>query len=155
MIYNLGHGEDKNWILAETEFNTKYLSKYEVTMALGNGYLGVRSATEEPYSDEIRNTFIAGTFNKFDDNEVTELPNVADITGMKFEFNGVPFDLTNGEIKSYYRTLNVRTGELKRKIIWSHELTGDIRLDFYRFIYMDNLHDIGQRGEIKPLGKTL
>ena len=155
MIYDLGQGGDKNWILAETEFKTKYLSKYEVAMALGNGYLGIRSATEEPYLNETRNTFVAGTFNRFDDGEVTELPNTADVTGMKFEFNGTPFDLAQGEVKSYCRTLNVRTGELQRKIIWSHKLTGDIQLDFYRFVSMDNLHVIGQRVEITPLEKKL
>lgn len=43
-------------------------------MCLGNGYMDLRSATEERYLGETRNLLINGTFNKFDAGQVTELP---------------------------------------------------------------------------------
>ncbi|MDD4297017.1 MAG: family 65 glycosyl hydrolase, partial [Ruminiclostridium sp.] len=73
---------DNNWIVQEESFSGRYLGKSETLMALGNGYLGIRSANEESYAGEKRNTFIAGTFNRFDENEVTELPNAADLIRM-------------------------------------------------------------------------
>lgn len=53
-------------------------------MALGNGYFGSRSSEEEAYIGEKRDTFVAGTFNSFDENEVTELPNLLDMWGWNF-----------------------------------------------------------------------
>lgn len=73
MQYQLGTGEFKNWIVAEDSFQPDRLGKCESIMCLGNGYMGIRSATEENYLGNTRDTFVAGTFNKFGD-EVTELP---------------------------------------------------------------------------------
>lgn len=72
MKYDLGKENLKNWIVCENDFSDKYLGKCESIMCLGNGYLGLRSSTEEKYVGETRNMFVAGTFNKFED-EVTEL----------------------------------------------------------------------------------
>ena len=49
MIYDQGSGEFKDWIIAENNFAPKWQGKGEVTMALGNGYMGIRSAPEESY----------------------------------------------------------------------------------------------------------
>jgi len=65
---------------------------------LGNGYIGIRSATEERYLRETRGVFVAGTFNKFDENEVTELPNAADMIAIELTIDGEPFDLTVGSM---------------------------------------------------------
>ena len=71
MNYTKGTGEFKNWIVSENEFNSNNLGKCEAIMCLGNGYMGVRSATEEVYLNETRDHFVSGTFNKFDEKEVT------------------------------------------------------------------------------------
>lgn len=62
------------WILAEDALDPDHLGKCEAIMCLGNGYMGLRSATEERYLGETRNLLINGTFNKFDAGQVTELP---------------------------------------------------------------------------------
>lgn len=49
---------------------------------LGNGYLGLRSATEEQYRGETRDLLVAGSFDRFSE-EVTELPNAADVTNIE------------------------------------------------------------------------
>ena len=43
------------WKITEKAFDTKWLGKAEAIMCLGNGYLGMRSATEEKYVGETRN----------------------------------------------------------------------------------------------------
>jgi len=155
MRYDIGSGQDLGWIVAEDKFHTRYLGKCESIMSLGNGYMGIRSATEESYLGEVRNTFIAGTFNKFDDNEVTELPNVADVIQMNFEFNGEVLDLTKGTFKNYIRQLNLRTGELLRKVTWISLKGDEIDLTFKRFVSLHNLHLVGQKVEITPKNSNL
>ena len=59
MRYNLGVGVDKNWTMTEEVFIQELLGKCEAVMSLGNGYMGIRSATEESYVGEVRNTFVA------------------------------------------------------------------------------------------------
>ena len=147
-----GKKEGNNWIVQEDSFSGRYLGKSETLMALGNGYLGIRSANEESYAGEKRNTFIAGTFNRFDENEVTELPNAADLIRMDIDLNGEAFDLkSGGEIIFYNKALNLKTGELKRQITWVSPNGHKYELVFRRFISRDNLHLIGQRVEIKPI----
>lgn len=93
----LGVGTDPSnpWILQENEFNSRHLGKLEAVMCQGNGYMGVREATEEHYVGEHRDTLIAGTFDKFD-GEVNELPNLPDVTEIKIEINGQLLDLNQG-----------------------------------------------------------
>ncbi|MCD8329571.1 MAG: glycoside hydrolase family 65 protein [Lachnospiraceae bacterium] len=141
----------RDWILREDCFDPLRLGKCESVMSLGNGYLGLRSATEERYLRETRGMFVAGTFNKFDENEVTELPNAADMTAMEITIDGEPFDLTAGTMEEYTRELNIRTGELVRRVLWTSPAGRRIRFASYRTVSLKNLHEIAQRVEITPL----
>nr|UDN52913.1 glycoside hydrolase family 65 protein [Clostridioides sp. ES-S-0107-01] len=154
MKYDLGQGEYKNWIVSEIDFKSKFLGKCESIMCLGNGYLGLRSATEEKYVGESRDMFVAGTFNKFED-EVTELPNVADLTEIRIYINGERFNLLEGEFRDYKRELNIKTGELIRHFIWSSENSGEVRFEFKRFVSLENIHLIAQSVSITPLEKDI
>ncbi|CEH34099.1 glycoside hydrolase family 65 protein [Romboutsia lituseburensis] len=154
MKYDLGQGDYKNWIISENDFSTKFLGKCESIMSLGNGYLGLRSATEEKYVGETRDMLIAGTFNKFDD-EVTELPNTADLTEISLYINGERFTLIEGEYSDYNRSLNLKTGELNRQFIWQNKNSGKIKFEFKRFVSLDNIHLIGQQIKITPLEKNI
>ncbi|MGL5625015.1 hypothetical protein, partial [Cetobacterium sp.] len=119
MNYTKGTGELKNWIVSENEFNSNNLGKCEAIMCLGNGYMGVRSATEEIYLNETRDHFVSGTFNKFDENEVTELPNIPDFTKLNITLDGERLDLEKGELKNYSRDLNLKTGVITREFNWT------------------------------------
>ncbi|HCT93134.1 MAG TPA: family 65 glycosyl hydrolase [Lachnospiraceae bacterium] len=141
----------EDWILRENSFDPEKLGKCEAVMSLGNGYLGLRSATEERYLNETRGLFVAGTFNKFDENEVTELPNAADMTAIHLSVNGERFSLTEGIAEDYTRELNIRTGELRRSVTWTSPKGVKIRLAFYRIVSLKRLHVIAQRVEIVPV----
>ena len=151
MNYTYGQGELENWIVEETSFNVNHLGKCETIMAQGNGYLGIRAATEESYLGEIRNTFVAGTFNRFAENEVTELPNCADLIQMNIVFDGEKLDLTKGEIAHYSRRLNLKSGELIREFQWTTPRGNVLMFAFKRSISLDNNHVIAQRVEINLL----
>ncbi|MGZ9583364.1 glycoside hydrolase family 65 protein [Paenibacillus marinisediminis] len=148
-------GELMNWAFSEDKFDPLNLAKCESVMSLGNGYMGLRSATEEPYIGEKRNVFVNGTFNKFDEFEVTELPNAADVTRMDMFIDGHRFSLENGKVEEYSRTLDLRHAELVRTFIWENAEGKRMRFMFRRFVSLDQLHVIGMKLEITPLNDDI
>ncbi|MCD7820507.1 MAG: family 65 glycosyl hydrolase [Lachnospiraceae bacterium] len=153
--YAKGQGREKNWLIEETDFCDRYTGKCEAIFTQGNGYLGLRNALEERYLKETRNLFVAGTFNKASDNEVTELPNAPDIVNTEMEFNGERFAMNRGRAESYSRTLNLRTGETVRTLIWESPKGDRVSLAFHRFVSLDNVHIIGNYIEITPLSGSM
>ncbi|WP_419885105.1 glycoside hydrolase family 65 protein [Paenibacillus sp. B-A-8] len=145
---------DDGWVIAETEFDARFLGKFETIFCQGNGYLGLRAATEESYPGERRNLFVAGAFNRFANQEVTELPNAADMVQLDIRLNGKPFHLEKGKIHSYRRELDLRQGELRRDILWEDENGDQFKMTFLRFVSLQDRHLMGMRVEITPLTKS-
>ena len=140
------------WILREDSFDPEHLGKCEAVMSLGNGYLGLRSALEERYLGECRDLLVNGTFDRFDgENEVTELPNIADVTAVELWINGVRFSLNQGSCQNYSRELNIRTGELTRSVIWTSPKGDAVQLSFRRIVSLARLHDIAMQVSVTPL----
>lgn len=142
------------WVISETAFDARHLAKFETIFSQGNGYLGLRAATEEPYPGERRNLFVAGTFNRFAGREVTELPNAADMVQLEVRLNGKPFHLEKGKIHSYRRELDLRQGEVRRDILWEDESGELFKLAFRRFVSLHDRHLMGMRVEITPLSNA-
>lgn len=148
----MNYSKITQWILAEDSLDPTQLGKCEAVMSLGNGYMGLRSATEERYLGETRNLLINGTFNKFDESEVTELPNAADVTAVELWINGTRFSLDQGTYSDYSRELNIRTGELTRTVIWTSPKQDRVALEFRRIVSLKRLHDIAMQVRVTPLG---
>lgn len=149
--YDAGQGEWSNWLVTETGFDPAHQGKGEAVLSLGNGYMGLRSATDENYVGQVRNWFVAGTFNKFDEHEVTELPNAADVTELSITLNGENFSLEKGRTISYSRQLNLKNGELTRNVVWQSPTGESFELQFRRFVSLSNRHLVGSSVSIKPL----
>lgn len=148
---NMDYSRAEDWILAENRFDPECLGKCEAIMCQGNGYIGLRNATDEFNPGEQRNLFVAGTFNKFDDNEVTELPNAADVTRLKIRLDGDLLNLQLGEVKDYKRELCLKNGEVVRSFIWKSPEGKQYDIEFRRFVSMERKHVIAQRVSIRPL----
>ena len=146
--YDLGQGEDENWCVSEVAFDPQALGKCEAIFTQGNGYLGQRAALEEGYVGETRNLFVAGTFNCVGKGDVTELPNLPDLTNMAIFINGQRFSMAQGELKKYERRLNLRTGELTREVLWRAPDEMNVSFRFSRFVSLTNEHALGARVEI-------
>lgn len=147
--------QTENWAFSEEEFDPLRLGKCESIMSLGNGYMGLRAVTEEPYIGEIRNLFVNGTFNKFDEHEVSELPNAADVTRMDLTVDGRRFSLETGKVEEYSRTLDLRHAELVRTFIWENDQGKKVRFTFRRFVSLDQIHLIGTKMEVTPLNEAI
>ncbi len=139
MNARISYDSDYLWSIEQVGFDYRYLGKTESIMALGNGYMGVRSSEEEEYVGEVRNTFVAGTFDSFNDSEVSELPNVADMWGMKILVNEFPLNLLKGEVLNYKKKLDLKNGLLTRSFSWKYK---DLYLNFKfrKFISKRRLH---------------
>ena len=155
MQYDLGLGEAKNWLVAESSFDSHTLGKGEAIFCQGNGYLGQRATLEEEYVEQTRNLFVAGTFHCFDESEVIELPNLPDMTNMRFTFNGRRFSLDTGRIISYTRSLHLKTGELIRQVVWESPAGDKLKFLFRRFVSLFNEHVVAARVEITSLSGSL
>ncbi len=147
----MDYSKINDWILREDCLDSTHLGKTEAVMSLGNGYLGLRSATEERYLNETRDLLINGTFNKCDPTAVTELPNAADMTAIELWLNGERFTLEQGQIEAYSKELNIRTAELTREVVWVSPKGDRVKLNFRRAVSLTRLHDFASRVEITPL----
>ncbi|WP_056989003.1 glycoside hydrolase family 65 protein [Lacticaseibacillus camelliae] len=150
MKTSIKYHQDDPWRLSEATFDPAHLGKYEAIFALGNGYLGTRAATEEANTGEVRNTFVAGTFDRLNEDEVTELPNLPDVFQVALVFNGQRLDLNQGKVLDYERSLNLKTGELSRHFIWRFG-RNRYRITTSRFVSLARRHVMGQRIEVTAL----
>lgn len=141
---------DENWIVEETRFLPEHLAKFETLFTQGNGYLGQRAALDEYYVSQRRNLFVSGTFDRFHDSEVTELPNLPDVTNMTILVNGKTFSLLSGTLENYRRTLNLHNGELERTVRWCSGDGVDLRLRWRRVVSLADVHLLASRVEIIP-----
>ncbi len=146
--YDKGTQNLKNWIVSEDSFCEQNLGKTESIFCQGNGYIGLRASTEESYNNQIRNMFINGTFNKVDEDEVTELPNAADLLEMQIKINDAILDLKLGKVSFYNKELNLKNGELKREFRWQYNDL-DITFSSSRFVSLANNRVVGQNIKLK------
>ncbi|MGI6107837.1 MAG: glycoside hydrolase family 65 protein [Lachnospiraceae bacterium] len=140
--YTKGTGELTDWLIEETVFNEETLGKCEAIFCQGNGYLGVRNALEESYLGETRDLLVNGTFNKAGENEVTELPNLPDITAMEIRIDGERYALDRGTVREYSRVMNLKNGEVTRHTVWRSRNGAEVTTDFRRVVSLPRIHVI-------------
>ena len=88
--------------------------------------------------------------NRFSEEEVTELPNAADVTNIELTLDGERFDLTQGIILGYRRSLNIRTGLLSREVRWRSPAGRVYALCFERVVSLRRLHSIAMKVTVRP-----
>lgn len=141
---------ERNWIVTENCFDLKRQNHAETIFTIGNGYLGTRGAHEERYPGEERTTFIHGVF---DDVPIvfTELVNAPDWLDLNLCLAGEWFSLTEGEVLSYQRQLDLRNGLLTREVVWRSPHGLRWELTFERFASLANPHLLCQRVRVRSL----
>ena len=145
------HTQAQGWVVEETGFDPRYIAKGESILAQGNGYLNLRCAQEESYVGQRRGAFITGTFNKAMPDEVTELPNLPDVTELLLRVNGERFSMDRGSWEDYARTLDLRTGEVVRHVRWTSPKGDRVELRFRRFVSLAEEHLAAFSMELIPL----
>ncbi len=128
------------WVVVEDVFDAGRIAKCESIFAQGNGYMNLRDALEEAYVGQRRGAFVTGTFNKAMPDEVTELPNLPDVTELRLFINGERFSMETGRLEAYRRQLDLRTGEVERTVCWTSPAGARLRIRFRRFVSLAQEH---------------
>ncbi len=132
------------WILTEDRLDPAQLPATETLFSIGNGYLGIRAAFEERKPVYHAGTYINGFYETkpiiygehaygFARNRQTML-NVTDGTVIELWIDDDPFDLTTGTIHRYSRSLEMRSGLLRREVEWESPSGKRIRLEVKRLV---------------------
>ncbi|MGC9468071.1 MAG: glycoside hydrolase family 65 protein [Anaerolineae bacterium] len=135
------------WKVTETSFSLERQLYQETVFTIGNGYLGTRGTFEEGYKITQPVTLVHGVF---DDVPIvhTELVNVPSWTDLTILVGDDRFRLDRGEILSYTRELDLRTGILSREVQWRSPAGATLTFAFERFASLARPHVLGVRCRI-------
>ena len=125
--------------VVEPIFDPQKQAHRETIFTIGNGYLGTRGALEEGFPGESRATLVHGIW---DDAPVvfTELANSPDWTALDLWIDGAPFRMDRGNVRDYVRYLDLRSGELVRRLQWTPDGGAPVTLTFRRVASLADPH---------------
>ena len=153
--------------------------RYAALFTTGNGYIGVRGSYEEDTELCTQGAYIRGFIDKtieictpyypnpfvkkkyYDDDGLkawqdTECGvNFVDILTVFVEIGGARFDLLEGNLVSFERSLEYATGVLTRKVVWEDGKGNRTELVFERFSSFADDHVYCQRVTVRPLNHSL
>lgn len=142
------------WCIRETSFDTTSNFLNETLFALGNGYIGLRASHEEGYGGPA-GTSLDGTYlNGFYESEAIQYPeaafglaktnqfmlNVPNGKGIALWIEDECFDLLQGKIEQYERTLDFRTGVLTRSCEWTSAKGRRVAIVSRRLVCFEHKH---------------
>jgi maltose phosphorylase len=149
------------WNIIEEGFNPAYSQVSESVFSLGNEFMGVRGYFEEGYSGE---SLIGSYFNGIYESVKTEgsaykgiidktefMVNSVDWLTLHIQVGDKTVDLNQSNFKEFNRTLSLKTGVLTRSYTWVMEDKKELKLEFERFLSMNDAHLAGQRITMTPL----
>jgi kojibiose phosphorylase len=139
-----------DWTVIETEFNPELLHPRETIFTIGNGYLSTRGSFEEDYPLSWSTTLIHGVYDQVP-LVYTELANCPDWLLLMVSINGERFRLDQGDVLSYERRLDLRSGILSRRVRWRSPSGQTVDLHFERFASLADEHILGLRCQIAPV----
>lgn len=139
------------WTVERRAFDPAHTAKTESIYAQGNGYINARCAEDERYVGQTRGTFATLTFNKALPDEVTELPNLPDVTAIDLTVNGERFSLDRGTYRDYLSRFDIRTGEVERSCVWTSPAGDAVRIRSRRVVSLAQKHVVAATLEIEAL----
>lgn len=147
------------WNITEDRFCMENNYRNETTFALSNGYIGTRGTFEEDYDfsvDEgLEGNFINGFYESEDirygewnfgfplkSQSLLNLPNGKPV---KIYLDDELFDMRQGCLDFYQRTLNMKNGTVVRSVDWTSPKGKKIRLLFERMVSFADKNVMVQR----------
>ena len=151
---------ETTWRLPASGYVAGLEGSIESRMALGNGFVGTRSALLVPTSGSHPAHFVAGLFGALlipggvSDTEppvsVPALVPLPDALRLDIQIDGTPVDLTNGIMLGLHRWLDLPSGLFVTQ--WYHALPGgqSLRVRLCRGVSLQHRHLAWQSVEISP-----
>ncbi len=155
----------ESWTVTEQAFEVKNNYRNETTFALSNGYIGTRGTFEESYPFDI-DTGLEGNFvNGFYESEKIRygeanfgspllsqsLLNLPNLKETHVFFDGEVFDMREGSVEGYSRTLHMRDGILERKLVWTSPGGKKARICIRRLVSMAMKNIMAISYQVTPL----
>jgi alpha,alpha-trehalose phosphorylase len=153
--------ETEAWSIRETSLNRDRLAQSESIFALSNGHIGVRGNLDEGEPHGLPGTYLNGFF------EARPLPyaeagygypeagqTVVNVTNgkiIRLLVDDELFDLRYGRVLHHERTLNFRTGLLKRQVEWRSPGHRGIRVRSTRMVSLVQRAVMGIEYEVEVL----
>jgi alpha,alpha-trehalose phosphorylase len=138
------------WQIIEKEFSPRFLAQTETIFSLGNGYLGMRGCFEEGTPVFENGTFINAFYEIWPICYGEEAPgfakegqtivNVPDIKIIKLLVDDEPFVLTEANLISFQRTLDLRAGTLNRDVLWELPSGKRVSIKSRRLVSYEHRH---------------
>lgn len=168
--------KDKRYLLTENSYSMAKERLQATLFATGNGYMGVRGSFEEYSTLSVQGLYVRGIldemieictpvpsdyymkkyyFNeeRLKDFEKTECGiNLADILTIRVKIGDEWFQMYEGSLLSYERSLDFTTGVLTRRVRWKSPAGDVTELLFERFASYADEHLYCQRLTVCPIG---
>jgi beta-phosphoglucomutase len=143
---------DPTWHVVAEQFAAERQRHMETVFTTGNGYFASRGSLEEGYPEEHALTLAHGLF---DDVPIafTELVNLPNWLDVHIRIDGQPFRLDRGELRGFWRSLDLQNGLLQRHVQWRAPGGAVVNLTFERFISYSELHLGALRVLITPVNR--
>lgn len=151
------------WFLTQSEWAAEKNIYFETIFTQSNGYMGVRGYTEEANAGlkSFREGYLAGVFGQIDKAALKQVrvdygwPMMAMITlpelfACEITLDGEPFNLSQGTIDFFNRSLNMYNGVLARHVSWVSPTGLRTRLLFERFLSAAEPHLAMQQITVMP-----
>ncbi|HVU70212.1 MAG TPA: hypothetical protein VHD63_23990, partial [Ktedonobacteraceae bacterium] len=117
----------------------KRVHSQETVFTIGNGYFCTRGSFEEGYPRATPATLLHGVFDAVPIAK-EELANAPDWTTIKLFLNGERFRLERGTLLDYQRELDLRTGVLRRTVVWESPAGIRVHIEVERFASLADVH---------------
>ena len=138
------------WNVVEKSFHREFLAQLETMLALGNGYLGMRGCPEEGGPNAENTTLINGFYetspivypeDAYGFAKVGQtISGVTDSKIIKLFVDDEPFWLSNANLLSYDRRLNMKSGTLDREVLWETPAGKQVLITSRRLVSFANRH---------------
>jgi alpha,alpha-trehalose phosphorylase len=149
------------WRLIETEYDADTLGVTESLFAVGNGYLGMRGNAVEGRTAHEHGTYVNGLHETWKIRhaeaaygfaEVGQMMvNAPDSKVMRLYVDDEPLALDEADLLSYERTLDFRTGVLRRDLLWLTPSGKRVQVSATRMVSFPERHLAVMSLEVKML----
>ncbi|MEI8387628.1 MAG: glycosyl hydrolase family 65 protein [Verrucomicrobiota bacterium] len=153
------------WVLMQTGWDPEKSLYLETIFTQSNGYMGIRGYREEvdTAGATCREGYLGGVFAKlppvarelvvhdypWDSRQMVSLP---ELFAAWIVLDGDGFSLTAGILESHVQSLDMRTGILRREVVWSNKEKGKTtKIRFTRFLSAVSPGLAVQKIEIEPV----
>jgi maltose phosphorylase len=142
------------WRIIEEGWHKERNLVSESIFSLGNEYMGIRGYTEEKTGAEsMRGSYFNGIYEEVDLEKsykgiITKthfMVNTVDWLHTEIHDGDETLDMASCEIQNFRRILDMKEGTLTRSFNWHTKKGLLIRIEFIRFLSMENAHEAFQK----------